>query len=126
MEFTPVGKKDFKLDQVIHALKETKRFLGESERDTDLMGLMEENRLCTKLLKLMNDALEIMLRRKRDLLLTVSVGVTGPIKPKYSPQKVDKIKQHEIDSNNKLIEVLTADLERISGAKATLDNPGYA
>ena len=107
-------------------MKETKRFLGESERDTDLMGLMEENRLCTKLLKLMNDALEIMLRRKRDLLLTVSVGVTGPIKPKYSPQKVDKIKQHEIDSNNKLIEVLTADLERISGAKATLDNPGYA
>lgn len=124
LDYSPVGKKDFKYDQVIHALKETKRFLEVSEGSSDLMGVMELNRVCSRLLKMMNDALDIMLKRKRDNLLQATVGATGPIKPKYSPEKTDKIKQHEIDTNKKLIEALSSELERLSDARAIVSNPG--
>lgn len=124
IDYSPIGKKDFKFDQVVHALKETKRFLQLTESPTDLLGLMEKNRICSKLLKLMNDALEIMLNRKRESLLQVSNGITGPIRPKITSEKAEKIKKHEIEANKKLIDILTDELERLSDVKSTLANPG--
>lgn len=108
---------------MIHTLRETKRFLKESEGHGDLLVLMEDSKVCSKLLKMMNEALDVMLKRKRDQMLAVSVSITGPVRKKISNEKTDKIKAHEIESNQKLIETLEADLERLVNIKETLANP---
>lgn len=125
MDYTALGRKDFKLDQAIHAVRETYNFLNSPDSKKSLIDLMEEHRVCSDLLKMLNQALEIMIQRKRDVLLQDNTYMNRVFsRKKFTPSAVEKIKLHEYESNKKLIEALRADLERISSTQDMVDNPG--
>lgn len=85
--------------------------------------LQDEHSTCSELLKMINAALELMMQRKRDLLLRDS-SVDDRVfhKQKYPQSRINRIKSDELRSNRSLIENLSSDLSRLTSMAAAVGN----
>lgn len=113
------------MDKVIHSLRETYAFLEVSQSKKRLIDVLQENQVCSNLLKMINESLNSMIARKRENLLRDGEIQRAFSKPsKLQAERYAKVMSQEYESNVKLIEHLQNDLENLSMVKLTVDNPG--
>lgn len=123
LDYTSLDRKDFKLDQAIHVVREVYAFLKMPYIKKSVSDLQDEHSTCSQFLKMINAALELMMLRKRDLLMRDS-SVDDRVfhRQKYPQSRINRIKSDELRSNRSLIENLSSDLSRLTSMAATVGN----